>query len=73
MLKYDKQDQQGKAASNKRTPTRPSNKNQRQGTQGDPKQKTGQGTMQSTDGLITVTIHNKNNLLLIRKSKKTNK
>jgi hypothetical protein len=37
--KYDKQDQQGKAAFNERNPTRSSNKRQWQGAQEDPKQK----------------------------------
>jgi hypothetical protein len=39
MFKYDKQDQQGKAAFNERNPTRTSNKSQWQGAQEDPKQK----------------------------------
>jgi hypothetical protein len=34
-IKYDKQDQQGKPVFNERNPTRPSNKNQRQGAQED--------------------------------------
>jgi hypothetical protein len=38
-IKYDKQDRQGKAAFNERSPTRPSNKRQRQGAQEDPKEK----------------------------------
>jgi CRISPR/Cas system CMR subunit Cmr6 (Cas7 group RAMP superfamily) len=36
---YDKQDHQGKAAFMNATPIRPSNKNQWQGAQADPKQK----------------------------------
>jgi hypothetical protein len=41
------------------TPTLPSNKNQWQGAQADPKQKkTGQGCRQSTDRLITKMINN---------------
>jgi hypothetical protein len=38
-LKYGKQDQQGKVVLNERSPTRPSNKNQRSGSQEDQKQK----------------------------------
>jgi hypothetical protein len=38
-IKYDKQDHQGKAALNERSPTRPSNKSQWQGALEDPKQK----------------------------------
>jgi hypothetical protein len=39
LFEYDNQDQQGKALFNERNPTRPSNKNQWQRAQADPKQK----------------------------------
>jgi hypothetical protein len=57
-MKYDKKDKQGKVAFNERNPHTTSNNNQWQGAQVETKQKTGQGTRQSTDRLITKMINN---------------
>jgi hypothetical protein len=54
-IKYDKRDQQGKAAFIEHNPHMISNKEQWQGAQADPK-KTGQGTRQSKDRLINKMI-----------------
>jgi hypothetical protein len=70
LLKYDKQDQQGKAAFNERNPHTTRQQEPVARSPGEPQTKTGQGTRQSTDRLITKII---NNLYLIRNSKKTNK
>jgi hypothetical protein len=48
LLEHDKQDRQGKAAFNERSPTRPSNKRQWQRAQEDPQTKIEQGIRQST-------------------------
>jgi hypothetical protein len=50
--KYDKQDQQGKAAFSERNPTRLRNKNQRQGAKENPKQKQGRAKDKACTGLL---------------------
>jgi hypothetical protein len=67
-LKYDKQYQQGKAAFNERNPQTTQQQEPVTRSPGGLQTKTGKGTRQSTDMLITRMI---NNLKLIRNSQKT--
>jgi hypothetical protein len=56
LIKYDKQDQQGKAAFNKRNPHTTQLQEPVARSPGGSKAKTGQGTRQSKDRLITKMI-----------------
>jgi hypothetical protein len=59
ILKYDKQDQQGNAAFNKRNPHTIQQQEPVARSPGGPQIKTGQGTRQSMGRLITTIIHKK--------------
>jgi hypothetical protein len=59
LLKYDKQDQQGKAALNKRNPHMTQQQEPVARSPGGSQTKTGQDKRKSTDKLITKMIHEK--------------
>jgi hypothetical protein len=65
-IKYDKQDQKGKAASNERNPHLLSNKSQWQGAQEDPKQKQDRAQGRARAGQPLKSYIRMNNRKLIR-------